>query len=347
LPPGARLLLTAILRLLPHRRCTALALRAARLACRLRLAHLAVRLFAPRVHRAHFLDLAASLGGNPDDWRTALTTPTGVAGAAARRFAPAAAGEEPVLLFRGCVTPVLYPGALAAAHTLLSAGGIEAHCPGEQTCCGAAHWHLGARESARRLARRNIEVFEAAGEGTIVAESAGCGAMLQSYGELLADDADYAERARRFSRRVEDLSARLARGQTVPGTRAASTMAPGDSAPLRVVLQTPCHLRHLQGEGDAPAALLAALPGCETVAAPEADLCCGAGGLYQLLQPGMAAALGERKAEVLAASGAPLCVTSDPGCRLQLEGRLRRRGMRCVHLAELVAGIQGREGDQR
>jgi glycolate oxidase iron-sulfur subunit len=69
--------------------------------------------------------------------------------------------------------------------------------------------------------------------------------------------------------------------------------------------------------------------------APEADLCCGGAGLYSLLEPVISAQLGERKADLLAAEGVRWVVTSDPGCRLQLQGRLARRGVAMVHAAEL------------
>ncbi|MCK4414754.1 MAG: (Fe-S)-binding protein [Candidatus Eisenbacteria sp.] len=372
----ARIVLSGLLGLLHHRRLLSLALRSVRLACRLRIARMLVRLFTPRAHRAHFLDLAASLEHPASQWRPAIsggaraktadtgglgaaegtipggarakTTDTGGSGAAegtttvGRRH-----GGEAVFVFRGCVTPVLFPDVLSALESVLSRLGDAVHSPAGQTCCGALHIHFGDLDGARRLARRNIRVFEEAGEGPIVAESAGCGAALKSYGELLAGDPEFADRARRFAARVQDVSERLADSASMPtaGAAVGDAMRPGrESAPqgsedsdrLRVVLQSPCHLRNLQGLERAPGAILDALPRIERVAADEEDLCCGAAGIYNLLQPDMAARLGERKATALAASGAEIAVTSDPGCRLQLAGRLRRRGLQCVHLVELA-----------
>ena len=114
------------------------------------------------------------------------------------------------------------------------------------------------------------------------------------------------------------------------------------AAPAAGRIQEPCHLRHGQRQAGCLEALCAALsprsehaPVLACGPAPEADLCCGGAGLYALLEPTLSAQLGERKADLLAAKGVRWVVTSDPGCRLQLEGRLAQRGVAMLHVAEL------------
>jgi glycolate oxidase iron-sulfur subunit len=299
-----------------HPRRLALTLRLVRWSCRTGLAGLDVGLIFPSRHRAHYLDLIASVRAS--------------SGAARRpRHRPEAPPEA--LIFTGCVTPVVFPQVLAALESILERARVPSLAPRRQACCGALHLHTGDLEGARGLARRNIAVFEAAGAGPVLAEAAGCAAALKEYGELLADDPAYAERARAFAARVRDATEYLAE------LWAAAPPAAREADAVRVVYQDACHLRHLQGIARAPRDLLDRLPRLRRAAAIEEDLCCGSAGVYNLLRPAMAARLGERKADALAATGAAVVVTANPGCRLQLEGRLRRRGIAMRHVIEVCA----------
>lgn len=298
----------------------ALALRLVRWSARTGLADLGVRLFFPRQHQAHYRDLVASVRASASQSRRPR----------ARRRVEAPAD---VLIFTGCVTPVVFPQVLAALESVLEKAGVSFATPRKQVCCGALHFHTGDLEGARGLARRNIAAFEAAGEGRVVVEAAGCAAALKEYGALLADDPDFAERARVFAARVRDATEVLAELRGPAALEAAPSVAPAGAT--RVVYQDACHLRHLQGITAPPRDLLDDLPGVTRVTAGEEDLCCGSGGVFNLLHPSMAARLGERKADALAATGAEIVVTANPGCRIQLEGRLRRRGIAMQHLIEI------------
>ncbi len=88
--------------------------------------------------------------------------------------------------------------------------------------------------------------------------------------------------------------------------------------PLRVVVHDPCHAQHGLGISAAPRRLLARIPGLSVVEAQEASVCCGSGGIYSLRHPDLSAAMGRRKARLLAATGADLVVTSNPGCLGQI-----------------------------
>jgi glycolate oxidase iron-sulfur subunit len=298
----------------------ALTLRLVRWAARTGLASLGVRLFFPRPHQAHYLDLVASVRASASQPRRPR----------ARRRLEAPAD---VLIFTGCVTPIFFPQVLAALESVLEKAGVAFATPRKQVCCGALHLHTGDLEGARGLARRNIAAFEAAGEGRVVVEAAGCAAALKEYGELLAGDPDFAERAGVFAARVRDATEYLAELRGPAALEAPPAAVPAGAT--RVVYQDACHLRHLQGITGPPRDLLDGLPGVTRVPAGEEDLCCGSGGVFNLLRPSMAARLGERKADALAATGAEIVVTANPGCRVQLEGRLRRRGIAMQHLIEV------------
>jgi glycolate oxidase iron-sulfur subunit len=243
--------------------------------------------------------------------------------------APRETGEW--LYFPGCVGGLLFPGEEAATLRLLDhAGGYR--LPEEWTCCGAVHRHLGDLAGSRDLARRNIAALgPVLNSGTrLVTQAAGCGAALKDYGEWLADDPEWAERAREFSVAVLDLS------EALDPELFANAALP---EPRRVAYDDPCHAVHAQGISAGPRTLLDKVGNLERVELPHADRCCGAGGSYFLRQPELSAELiGNRRADI-EASGAEVLATANPGCRLQWETALREWGMdvKVLHPAELMA----------
>ena len=117
------------------------------------------------------------------------------------------------LLFKGCVTEGLFKRVNDATERVLAVNGCATHAPDSQVCCGALHAHAGDLKGARKLARQNIDAFTSGANGSeptpIITNAGGCGAMLVSYGLLLADDPKYAERAQEFSARVRDIGQQL------------------------------------------------------------------------------------------------------------------------------------------
>lgn len=234
-----------------------------------------------------------------------------------------------VALLTGCVQQVVFGSVNRATARVLARNGVEVVVPGDQTCCGALHAHAGDHEGARELARRTIEVFDAASVEAVVVNTSGCGAHMKGYWNLLKDDPAYAERARVFSRKVQDIAEFLTR-EPLRGP-----LAP---VPLTCTYHDPCHVIHGQKIRSQPRQLLAQLPGLKLVELREADWCCGSAGIYNLTQPEMATRLQERKARNLLATGAEAVVTANPGCIIQIAQGLRAKGssMKVLHLVELL-----------
>ena len=176
-----------------------------------------------------------------------------------------------VLFFTGCIQEAFLSGVNQATLRVLQRNGFEVHTPTRQTCCGAPHLHLGDPESARQLARRNIDAFLGRGDGfdAIICNAGGCGAVLKEYPHLLADDPAYAERARRFSALVRDVSEFLADHLTVP---------PTGEVRARATYSDSCHLRHAQKVVKQPRELLKRIPGLQLVELSAPDRCCGRAG---------------------------------------------------------------------
>jgi glycolate oxidase iron-sulfur subunit len=159
----------------------------------------------------------------------------------------------------------------------------------------------------------------------VVANAAGCGAAMRDYAHLLPDE----PAAATLAARVRDVSELLA--EHVPGPRR--------RLDLTVTYHDPCHLAHGQRVREAPRALLRSIPGLRLVDLPDSDLCCGSAGVYNLTEPEIAGQLLERKLDRIAATGAEVVVTGNPGCILQIRQGLAARGLatRVHHPVELLA----------
>ena len=251
-------------------------------------------------------------------------------------FTPATGAKRlRVGLLLGCVQREFFSPVNAATVRVLAAEGCEVIAPQAQPCCGALLVHAGEEAGAITLAKKTIDSFEAANVETIVTNAAGCGSNVKEYGHLLRDDPEYAERARRLSAKCKDVSEVLAEFE--PRT----TRHP---LKLRVAFHDSCHLQHAQGVRAQPRSLLASIPGLQLTEIPEAAICCGSAGIYNLVQPNAAKALGDRKAELVSQLVPDVVATGNPGCILQLQSALSRRKQKTpvVHTIQLLdASLRG------
>jgi glycolate oxidase iron-sulfur subunit len=274
------------------------------------------------------------------------------------RVAALGARRAVVGMLTGCVQSVFFPAVNAATARVLAAEGCDVIIPRSQGCCGALSLHSGRVAEAAQFARQTIEAFEAAGVDVIVVNSAGCGSAMKEYERLFAglaadsgedeaeagaspalpgqvEAASWAARAALLSSRVRDLT------EFLDSLEPVATRRP---VPVLAAYHDACHLGHAQRITAQPRSLLRAIPGLELVELRDAGVCCGSAGVYNLLQPDAAAALGSRKADSVAASGASLLISANPGCTLQISAALAAQGVtiRTAHIAEILdASING------
>ena len=238
-------------------------------------------------------------------------------------------------LLLGCVQRTFFSHVNTATARVLAAEGCEVVAPREQSCCGALFVHAGEEERAKELARKTIDIFEQAKVELIVINAAGCGSNVKEYGHLLRDDSMYAARAVRFAAKCRDISEILSE---------LSPRAERKPFPVRVALHDSCHLQHAQGLRTQPRSLLARIPGMQVMEIPESPICCGSAGIYNLVQPEAAMALGDRKAQLIAPLQADFIATGNPGCILQLQASLTRTNQAnpVLHTVQLLdASIRG------
>src|SRR6184192_1544294 len=242
-------------------------------------------------------------------------------------------------LLLGCVQREFFSQVNAATVRVLATEGCEVVAPQAQTCCGALLVHAGEETAAIDLAKKTIDAFESANVETIVTNAAGCGSNVKEYGHLLRDDPQYAERAQRFAAKCRDIS------EVLTELEPRSKRHP---LKLRVAFHDSCHLQHAQGVHSQPRALLSSIPGLELEEIAESAICCGSAGIYNLVQPGAAESLGDRKAQLIAHLGAGVVATGNPGCVLQLQSSLSRQRQKTpvVHTIQILdASLRGQSPD--
>jgi glycolate oxidase iron-sulfur subunit len=268
---------------------------------------------------------------------TSATAANDTAGAVAAREAAGAGATPRLMLFGGCVTEGLFARINGATRRVLEANGCAVETPGGQVCCGALHAHAGDLEGARRLARRNVAAFDSKDGAPVVTNAGGCGAMLASYPHLLADDEEFAVRAREFAARVRDVSQQLASAEVREGAAVREVSATYDAS---------CHLLHGQGARVEPLRMLSSVRGLRVVPLEGADVCCGGAGLYNLLEAELSSRVLEEKMKHVAETGAAVVATGNPGCHMQLGAGALRRGMRIgvCHPVELLDESYRRAG---
>jgi glycolate oxidase iron-sulfur subunit len=237
-------------------------------------------------------------------------------------------------LVLGCVQRVFFDSINESTIRVLQAEGCEIAIP-PQGCCGALATHVGREKDSLESARVMIDSFDGLDLDYIVVNAAGCGSNLKEYGYLLRDDAQYAEKARKFAGKCRDISEILTM---------LKPQAERHPVPIRAAYHDSCHLLHAQKLQTQPRSLLKAIPGLELVELAEGNICCGSAGVYNLVEPKTAHELGQRKAEHVAKSGAQILVSGNPGCLLQITKEMQERGqpMRAMHFIEVIdASIRG------
>jgi len=246
-----------------------------------------------------------------------------------RAYPAVGARRARVALFAGCVAQVSFSALHEATIRVLTANGCEVVVPSGQTCCGALAAHAGVRDVARSLARINLDVFLGNDFDAVITNAAGCGSTLKEYEHLFATGTPEHGKAHAFRQKMRDVTEFLA------DLGLSAHLA---SLPMRVTYQDSCHLLHGQKVREAPRKLLRAIPGLELVEMAMADYCCGSAGSYNVTETQTSLALLAEKMMHARATNAPVIVTANPGCLLQMRAgaQIHSTGQEVVHVMELL-----------
>jgi len=236
-------------------------------------------------------------------------------------------------MLTGCVQDLVFSDINRDTVDVLLHHGCAVTTPRLQGCCGSLQAHNGDLTQAKIQARRLMDQFDLAELDAIVSNAAGCGSHLKHFHTLLADDPDYAAKAKRWDELVCDISEWLVRIGIRP---VASGDGDVDGKAQKVTYHEACHLCHGQGITKQPRAVLAAVPGLELVELEQATHCCGSAGIYNITQPVQAAKLQAEKVACIAKTGASIVATANPGCHLQIQNGVGE-GVEVRHPVSLLA----------
>ena len=251
--------------------------------------------------------------------------------------------EQPTMriaYFVGCGFNFVLPHVSEATVEMLVCHGAKVSVA-NNCCCGLPAYGYGDLEAAREMARKNIEVLEALDSDLVVTECGSCSAFLKEYNELFEDEPRMRDRAERLAKRVKAFSEFICDKPV--------SFDPATSAPVKVTYHDPCHMSRYQGIVKEPRAILKGLPGVEYVELPEADLCCGAAGTYNVLHYEQSMHILDRKMGHLKETGAEVLTTECPGCLIQLSYGVRRAGIpvRVVHIGQLLSEVYMKQREGR
>ena len=236
-----------------------------------------------------------------------------------------------VIILEGCAQPVLKPSINAAARRLLARNGIETVDVAGEGCCGALVHHMGQEHDAHGFAKRNIDLWLAEadrnGLDAILVTASGCGTTVKDYGFMFRDDPAYAAKAARISALAKDISEYLVTLDLKPQRTTGQVLA----------YHSACSLQHGQQIRDEPKRLLKAM-GFVVKDVPEAHICCGSAGTYNMLQPEIAGQLKARKLANIARTKPQAIAAGNIGCMTQLS---TGAGVPILHTVEFLDWANG------
>ena len=232
-----------------------------------------------------------------------------------------------VLMLEGCAQPTLSPNTNAATARVLDRLGISVTPANEAGCCGAVDYHLNAQEKGLARARNNIDAWWPAieaGAEAILQTASGCGAFVKEYGQMLKNDALYADKARQVSELAVDLVELL---REEPLEKLAIR---GDK---KLAFHCPCTLQHAQKlNGEVEKVLLRL--GFTLTDVPDSHLCCGSAGTYALTHPDLARQLRDNKMNALESGKPEMIVTANIGCQTHLASAGRTSVCHWIEIVE-------------
>jgi L-lactate dehydrogenase complex protein LldE len=236
-----------------------------------------------------------------------------------------------VQLFVTCLVDTFFPHIGEAVVDVLTHSGVSVDFPPDQTCCGQPAFNAGLWQDARLMAEHTIRVFQTT-TGPVVIPSGSCTAMVRhGYLDLFADDPAWLAQAQELSARTYEFTEFLV---DVLGMSDVGASWQG-----KLTYHASCHLLRELGIDRQPRLLLDKVQGAEIVELPEADDCCGFGGVFSVEHPEISAEMLKRKINNLEASTSPALVVCDTGCLMHIQGGLHRqkKTQRVVHISEVLA----------
>lgn len=240
--------------------------------------------------------------------------------------------KKRVAFFTGCLMETMFMKTNDSTIKLLQYAGCEVVIPNNQNCCGALNGHSGEVNGAIEMAKKNIIAFEKEHVDYIITNAGGCGAYLEDYEQLLANDPKWKKRAQQFSNKIKDISSILIELDFHKENLILANQT--------VTYQDSCHLRNGQKTFIEPRKLLESIDGVTYVEMADANRCCGSAGIYNIIQTDMSLKILDFKMDRVKETDAHTIVTTNPGCLLQMKLGIEREklsnNLNAVYLVDIL-----------
>lgn len=237
-----------------------------------------------------------------------------------------------VAMLIGCSGNLFAPNVVKASIRLLTTFGWRVIIPKNQVCCGAPAINNQDWKTARKLARKNLDVFLSLDSDKITSPDATCtGAFMKDYNEIFSHNELVLPEVKKLASKTTQLSEILAESMT-------------ENKPIfkkyksRVTLHDSCHSTHLTG-GSGWRKILKQIDGLEIIEMLESDHCCGFGGSYSLFHRETAMKIADRKLSNSVKTGAELVLVGSPGCLIWLNSAKKlvpSGNLKIQHVSELI-----------
>jgi len=237
-----------------------------------------------------------------------------------------------VVFFTGCINNYVYTDTGKSVVKVLNANNVEVILPENQHCCGIPIFMNGDLQTAKEIARHNITVLERENADAIITACGTCGEALgRYYSEILEDDPNFAEKARKISSKVYDVSQFL--------VEKVGLRQPQSTLNLRVTYHDPCHLARGMNVSAQPRQIIKSIPGVKLVEMHSPDRCCGNAGSFSLTHYEISRKIGDKKIDDILSVKPDAAISGCGACRMQLEEGLYRRKAEIpvMHFAQLLA----------
>jgi glycolate oxidase iron-sulfur subunit len=231
-----------------------------------------------------------------------------------RLTAPTTVHQRQMLMLEGCVQPAMAPNINTATLRVLDALNISVKATPKAGCCGALRHHLNAQQAAKIDMRRNIDAWSSAlqsGAEAIIINASGCGAQVNDYGKLFANELDYAQKANTVAKHSFDIAEILIKEENtlIEKLQASASAIQGK----KVAFHSPCTLQHGQGIVGVVERILGAA-GYDVLSVNDSHLCCGSAGTYSIFEPALSKQLRDNKLTALNAGQPDVIATANIGC---------------------------------
>ncbi|HWR43309.1 L-lactate dehydrogenase (quinone) large subunit LdhH [Sporomusa sp.] len=239
-----------------------------------------------------------------------------------------------IAFFSGCNIDFIFPETGESVYKVLHDLNMEVVFPEEQSCCGKPVLGMGDRETAKRIAKKNIEVFEAANADTILSACPTCAETWhQTYVELFEDEPEWKVRAEKLGHKVCEFTSFVAKEYQKTGRL---TKTDGNK---KVTYHDSCHMKRGLGIYAEPRQLLEAAKGYELVEMKDCDKCCGMAGAFGVKYSELSMPILKQKITNIKASDAEVIAVACPACMMQIQGGLDKQlpTVKIKHVAEILA----------